>query len=74
MFFRAKVDNAATAQPNSGLKWFKVHEDGLDGSGQWGVDRMINAGGWQDFTLPTCIAPGNYLLVSPRVFHGDKHS
>ena len=57
----AKVDNAATAQPN-GLKWFKVAEDGLDGSGQWGVDRMINSGGWVDFTLPSCIAPGNYLL------------
>jgi len=61
IFYMAKVDNAANAQPN-GLRWFKVHEDGLDGSGQWGVDRMINAGGWQDFTLPSCIAPGNYLL------------
>jgi cellulase len=58
---RAKVDNAATAQPN-GLKWFKVAEDGLDGSGQWGVDRLISAGGWMDFTVPTCIAPGDYLL------------
>jgi lytic cellulose monooxygenase (C1-hydroxylating) len=58
---RAKVDNAATAQP-SGLKWFKVYQDGLDGSGQWGVDRMISSGGWQDFTLPQCIAPGQYLL------------
>ncbi|KAH7138272.1 endoglucanase II [Dendryphion nanum] len=62
IFYMAKVDNAGTVQPNSGLKWFKVYEDGLDGSGQWGVDRMINSGGWQDFTLPTCIAPGNYLL------------
>ncbi|KAF2011786.1 lytic polysaccharide monooxygenase [Aaosphaeria arxii CBS 175.79] len=61
MFYMAKVDNAGTASPN-GLKWFKVHEDGLDGSGQWGVDRMINNGGWQDFTLPSCVAPGNYLL------------
>ncbi|KAL1595607.1 hypothetical protein SLS59_008245 [Nothophoma quercina] len=58
---RAKVDNAATASPN-GLKWFKVAEDGLDGSGQWGVDRMINNNGWVDFTLPTCIAAGDYLL------------
>lgn len=55
------MSNAATASP-SGLKWFKVAEDGLDSSGQWGVDRMINNGGWVDFTLPTCIAPGNYLL------------
>jgi cellulase len=58
---RAKVDNAANAQPN-GLKWFKVSEDGLDGSGQWGVDRLISNGGWMDFTMPSCVAPGNYLL------------
>ncbi|KAF2278383.1 glycoside hydrolase family 61 protein-like protein [Westerdykella ornata] len=61
IFYMAKVDNAATAQPN-GLRWFKVFEDGLDGSGQWGVDRMIQNGGWVDFTMPSCVAPGNYLL------------
>ncbi|KAF2707432.1 lytic polysaccharide monooxygenase [Pleomassaria siparia CBS 279.74] len=61
IFYMAKVDNAATAQP-SGLKWFKVFEDGLDGSGKWGVDRMIEGGGWVDFNMPTCVAPGQYLL------------
>jgi cellulase len=61
IFYMAKVDNAASAS-TSGQKWFKVFEDGLDGSGQWGVDRMINNGGWVDFTMPTCIAPGQYLL------------
>jgi cellulase len=59
--FRAKVDNAASAS-TSGNKWFKVYEDGLDGSGNWGVDRMIANAGWVDFTMPTCIAPGQYLL------------
>ena len=58
---RAKVDNAATAS-TSGLKWFKVAEDGLDGSGQWGVDRMIRNNGWVEFALPRCIASGDYLL------------
>jgi cellulase len=58
---RAKVDNAATAS-TSGQKWFKVFEDGLDSSGTWGVDRMISNGGWVDFTMPSCIAPGQYLL------------
>ncbi|KAF1835377.1 hypothetical protein BDW02DRAFT_568115 [Decorospora gaudefroyi] len=58
----ASVTNAASASP-SGLKWFKVAEDGLDtGSGTWGVDRMIKNGGWVDFTLPSCVAPGQYLL------------
>lgn len=23
---------------------------------------MINNGGWVDFTMPSCVAPGNYLL------------
>lgn len=57
---RAKVDNAASAS-TSGQKWFKVFEDGLSGT-TWGVDRMINNGGWVDFTMPSCVAPGQYLL------------
>lgn len=62
MVYLAKVDNAATANAR-GLRWFKIAEDGLDtSSGQWGVDRMINNGGWQYFNMPTCIAPGNYLM------------
>lgn len=61
MFYLAKVDNAASAS-GSGLKWFKIGEDGLDGSGKWGVDRMISNGGWVDFQIPSCVAPGQYLL------------
>jgi cellulase len=61
LIHRAKVDNAASAS-TSGQKWFKVFEDGLDGSGSWGVDRMIANQGWVDFTMPSCIAPGQYLL------------
>jgi cellulase len=61
LFYMAKVSNAASASP-SGLQWFKVFEDGLDGSGTWGVDRMISNNGWTEFTVPTCIAPGQYLV------------
>jgi cellulase len=58
----AKVDNAASAS-HSGQKWFKIAEDNLDTStGKWGVDRMIENGGWSYFTVPSCIAPGQYLL------------
>lgn len=60
-YTRAKVDNAATSG-TSGLKWFKVAQDGLTSDGKWAVDRMIANGGWSYFTMPTCIAPGNYLL------------
>lgn len=62
MAYLAKVDNAASTGIN-GLKWFKIWEDSFDtGSRKWGVDNMINNGGWTYFNLPQCIAPGQYLL------------
>lgn len=60
--YLAKVDNAATAG-TTGHRWFKIAEDGLtNNNGQWGVDRMIQNQGWQYFNMPTCVAPGNYLM------------
>lgn len=62
LHFSAKVSNAASTS-SSGLQWFKIAQDGLDTStGLWGVDRMISGGGWHYFTLPSCVAPGQYLL------------
>jgi len=66
IFYMAKVSNAATASP-SGLAWFKVSEDGLDSSGNWGVDRMLNNGGWTEMTMPSCVAPGQYLLRAEMI-------
>ncbi|KAF6809572.1 endoglucanase II (glycosyl hydrolase family 61) [Colletotrichum sojae] len=60
MVYLAKVDNAASAG-TAGLKWFKVAEAGLSGS-TWAVDTMISNGGWHYFILPSCVAPGDYLL------------
>jgi hypothetical protein len=39
----------------------QVAQDGLSG-GVWGIDRMVSNKGWTYFTLPSCLAPGNYLL------------
>jgi cellulase len=58
--YLAKVNNAAS-DSHQGLKWFKISEDNLN-NGQWGVDRMLQGGGWHYFNLPQCIAPGQYLL------------
>ncbi|AEO56416.1 glycoside hydrolase family 61 protein [Thermothelomyces thermophilus ATCC 42464] len=58
--YLAKVDNAATASP-SGLKWFKVAERGLN-NGVWAVDELIANNGWHYFDLPSCVAPGQYLM------------
>ncbi|MBE3045589.1 glycoside hydrolase family 61 protein, partial [Candidatus Bathyarchaeota archaeon] len=59
----AKVDDAATAQVGSGLKFFKIAEDGFDVStNTWGVDNMVANAGWSYFDVPSCVAPGDYLL------------
>ena len=55
-----KVSNAVT-DPGYGSGWFKIASDGLSG-GQWGVDRLIANQGIQTVTIPSCIAPGDYLL------------
>jgi hypothetical protein len=59
--YLAKVSNATDLNV-TGLKWFKIFQDGLDSSGKWGVDRMIANGGKVTFTIPSCIPPGQYLL------------
>lgn len=46
----------------TGLKWFKIYQDGLDSSGKWGVDRLIANKGKMSFSIPSCIAAGQYLL------------
>jgi len=70
MVYLAKVSNAQTT-PVTGLKWFKIAEDGLDSAGKWGVDRLIANKGKVSATIPACIAPGNYLLRAEIIaLHG----
>lgn len=62
MTYLAKVDNA-TQTDVTGLKWFKIYEDGLTASTQqWAVDRMIANAGKVTFTIPECIEEGQYLM------------
>jgi hypothetical protein len=61
MIYLAKVDSALTTTV-TGLKWFKIWEDGLDSNGTWAVTRLYNNKGKVEFTLPKCIQNGNYLL------------
>jgi len=60
MAYMAKIPDA-TQTTVTGLSWFKIFEDGFDGT-HWGVDRLYAAKGLQTFTIPSCIPPGNYLL------------
>ncbi|KAF7310251.1 CBM1 domain-containing protein [Mycena indigotica] len=60
--YLAQIPNALQSTV-TGLKWFKIQEDGLVASNQtWGVDRMIANKGKVTFTIPPCIPAGQYLL------------
>ena len=67
---RAKV-NDATQSSVTGLNWFKIYHDGLDGS-QWAVDKLIANQGKVSFTIPSCIPAGQYLLRVELI--GTVHS
>lgn len=58
--YMAKVDSALTTTL-TGLKWFKIFEDGLS-DGKWGVDRLYANKGKVDLIMPPCLENGDYLL------------
>lgn len=58
----AKIPSA-TQTTVTGLQWFKIYQDGYDPStGKWAVDTLIANKGKVSFTIPSCIASGQYLL------------
>jgi len=58
----ARVKDARTS-PTTGLEWFKISEQGFNHrTGVWAVDKLIENDGWTFFRIPSCIAPGDYLL------------
>ncbi|KAF7789077.1 hypothetical protein EIP86_000010 [Pleurotus ostreatoroseus] len=60
--YLAKVPSA-TQTDVTGLQWFKIYQDGYDPStGKWAVDTLIANKGKVSFTIPSCIASGQYLL------------
>ncbi|KAK4909040.1 hypothetical protein LTR49_022139 [Elasticomyces elasticus] len=63
MAYMKKVADA-TQNPSAGPGdgWFKISEAGLISSTEWAMDALINAGGVQTVTIPSCIEDGNYLL------------
>ena len=60
------------------MNWFKIAEEGLDTkTGKWGVDSMMAGNGWWNFTMPACVAAGQYLmrveLIGTSIFHFVHH-
>lgn len=50
------------------LKWFKIWQDGYDSTThQWGSDVLFLNGGNATFTIPACLASGNYLLRAEAI-------
>ncbi|KXN88104.1 putative endo-beta-1,4-glucanase D, partial [Leucoagaricus sp. SymC.cos] len=67
--YLAKVPDA-TSMTVTGLKWFKIYHDGYT-SGTWGIDKLVQSKGKVSFTIPNCIAAGQYLLrVELIALHG----
>lgn len=59
--YMAKVSDASTAIGSS-AGWFKVAATGLVSTDYWGTDVMNANCGKVEFTVPSDIAPGNYLI------------
>ncbi|SPO02181.1 related to cel1 protein precursor [Cephalotrichum gorgonifer] len=60
----------ATSDAGPGDGWFKIQEDGFDGT-TWGTSRVINNAGKHQIKIPECIEDGQYLLRAEMIaLHG----
>ncbi|CAM1506273.1 Fc.00g059140.m01.CDS01 [Cosmosporella sp. VM-42] len=62
-----------TEDDGSGPIWSKIAEDGFDGS-QWAVDKLIANSGKNDFTLPSSLAAGQYLIRQEIIAHHESET
>lgn len=52
-----------TDSDGTGAIWSKIDEEGYDSSSQlWAVDNLISNSGKKDFTVPSSLAAGQYLV------------
>ncbi|KAJ3034510.1 hypothetical protein HDV00_004975 [Rhizophlyctis rosea] len=72
MVYMSKVSDSLTDTPTTG--WFKIYEDGLGSDGKWAVDKLIANNGVVTVTIPSCIAPGDYLFRGELIaLHGASN-
>lgn len=64
---------APASSNGSGAVWTKLCEEGLSG-GTWAVDRIIANKGKISCTIPSCIAPGNYLIRAEIIAHHESET
>ncbi|RDW70098.1 hypothetical protein BP5796_08495 [Coleophoma crateriformis] len=61
IIYLSKVADATTNQGDG--EWFKVDEEGYNVTTKWWGTQTLNANcGHRSFTLPSDLAPGNYLI------------
>ncbi|KAF8967129.1 glycoside hydrolase family 61 protein G [Flammula alnicola] len=59
---------SATQSTVTGLEWFKIWQDGFNSTThQWGSDVLFINGGNATFTIPSCLASGQYLLRAEAI-------
>jgi len=76
MAYMKKVTDPLT-DPGYGSGWFKISEAGLTNvaSQTWATQELMSNGGLQTITIPSCIAPGKYLLRPELIaLHGASSS
>ncbi|KAF1992340.1 lytic polysaccharide monooxygenase [Aulographum hederae CBS 113979] len=64
MIYMAKCDPDCGHFPATESKaWFKIYESGYNAATeQWGTELFYNAENTQRVTVPSCLAPGEYLV------------
>ncbi|KAI9058164.1 lytic polysaccharide monooxygenase [Trametes sanguinea] len=72
--YLASVPDATQADV-TGLKWFKIFEEGLNPeTHQWGSDLLFINGGYVNITIPSCVKAGQYLLRVESISLADASS
>jgi cellulase len=65
--YMAKVADATKASP-SGQSWFKVDEEGYNAATKvWGTDSLNKNCGKREFTIPSKIPAGDYLVRAEAI-------
>lgn len=62
---QSRCPPAVAAQIDSLIR-FKIFEDGYS-DGVWATTKVINSGGLQNLTIPSCIEDGQYLLRAEMI-------
>ena len=60
--YLAKCDGDCSSADKASLKWFKIEAEGLLEGNKWASDALIANNNSASVTIPTSIAPGNYVL------------